>query len=74
MAHRPSQLVGSSFNSEPSFIEEHKAAVSSFMKQYFFFFNFFSMFIYFWDRERQSMNGGGAEREGDTESETGSRL
>ena len=29
-------------------------------------------FIYFWDRERQSMNGGGAEREGDTESETGS--
>ena len=34
----------------------------------------FSTFIYFWDRERQSMNGGGAEREGDTESETGSRL
>ena len=32
------------------------------------------MFTYFWDRERQSMNGGGAEREGDTESETGSRL
>ena len=33
------------------------------------------MFIYFfWDRKRQSMNGGGAEREGDTESETGSRL
>ena len=40
----------------------------------YFFFNFFSTFIYFWDRERQSMNGGGAEREGDTESETGSRL
>ena len=35
---------------------------------------FFLTFIYFWDRERQSMNGGGAEREGDTESETGSRL
>ena len=32
------------------------------------------MFIYFWDKERQSMNRGGAEREGDTESETGSRL
>ena len=32
------------------------------------------MFIYFWDRERQSMSGGGAEREGDTESEAGSRL
>ena len=32
------------------------------------------MFIYFWDRERQSMSGGGAEREGDTESEADSRL
>ena len=41
---------------------------------FFFFFNFFSTFIYFWDRERESMNGGGAEREGDTESEAGSRL
>ena len=39
-----------------------------------FFKNFFSTFIYFWDRERQSMNGRGAEREGDTEPETGSRL
>ena len=39
-----------------------------------FFLIFFSTFIYFWDRERQSMNGGGAEREGDTESETGSRF
>ena len=37
-------------------------------------FVFFPTFIYFWDRERQSMNGRGAEREGDTESETGSRL
>ena len=34
----------------------------------------FLTFIYFWDRERQSMNRGGAEREGDTECETGSRL
>ena len=32
------------------------------------------MLIYFWDRERQSMNRGGSEREGDTESEVGSRL
>ena len=40
----------------------------------FLFFFFSNVFIYFWDRERQSMNGGGAEREGDTESETGSRL
>ena len=32
------------------------------------------MFISFWDRERLSMSGGGAERKGDTESEAGSRL
>ena len=32
------------------------------------------MFIYFWDRERESMNRGGSEKEGDTESETGSRI
>ena len=30
------------------------------------------MFIF--ERERQSMSGGGTEREGDTESEAGSRL
>ena len=30
------------------------------------------MFIHFWESER--VNGGGAEREGDTESEAGSRL
>ena len=30
--------------------------------KYVFFFNFLK-FIYFWDRERQSMNGGGPERE-----------
>ena len=41
---------------------------------HFIFKNFFSTIIYFWDRERQSMNGGGAEREGDTELEAGSRL
>ena len=39
----------------------------SFLKKKFFN-------VYFWDTERQSMNGGGAEREGDTESEAGSRL
>ena len=32
------------------------------------------MFIYFRETERQSMSGGGAEREGDTESEAGCRL
>ena len=33
---------------------------------------FFLVFVYFWDRE--SVNGGGAEREEDIESEVGSRL
>ena len=37
-------------------------------------FFFFNVFIYFRDRERQSMSRGGAEREGDTESEAGFRL
>ena len=32
------------------------------------------MFVYFWESKRQSVSGGGAEREGDTESEAGSRL
>ena len=32
------------------------------------------MFIYFWDRERQSMSRGGAETEGHTEYQAGSRL
>ena len=32
------------------------------------------MFIYVWDRERQSMSRRGVEREGDPESEAGSRL
>ena len=40
---------------------------------YFFFLNFFLMFIYFWDRDRV-WAGGGAEREGDTKSKAGSRL
>ena len=36
---------------------------------------FFLTFIHFLrDRERQSASGGGAEREGDTESEADSRL
>ncbi|XP_058559455.1 leucine-rich repeat-containing protein 37A2-like [Neofelis nebulosa] len=34
VAHRPSKSVGSSFNPEPSFMDEHKAAVSSLLKQY----------------------------------------
>ena len=40
----------------------------------FLFLFFFKCFIYFWDREWQSMNRGGAETERDTESEAGSRL
>lgn len=34
MVQRPRKLVGDSFNMEPSFIKEHKAAVSSFVKKY----------------------------------------
>ena len=49
------------------------AILMIFLNVYFILF-YFSTFIYFWDRERQSMNGGGAEREGDTELETGSTL
>ena len=30
--------------------------------------------VYFFERERRSLGGGRAEREGDTESEAGSRL
>ena len=48
---------------------------SSRFLQFILFLKFFLKFVfYFWDRERQSMNGGGAERDGDTESEAGSRL
>ena len=50
---------------------EPRAGLGPWLRGQIFFFN---VFTYFWDRERQSMNGGGAEREGDTESETGSRL
>ena len=34
----------------------------------------FNVYLFLTERERQSMSGGGVEREGDTESETGSRL
>ena len=36
--------------------------------------NFFNDYLFLRNRERQSVSGGGAEREGDTESEAGSRL
>ena len=40
-----------------------------------FFFNSFSVCLFFRDRQRrQNASWGGAEREGDTESETGFRL
>ena len=38
----------------------------------FFFFSIYSFFLK--GKERQSANGEGAEKEGDTESEAGSRL
>ena len=53
---------------------QKKAGVAILISDKLDFFFFFNVSFYFWDRERQSLNGGGAEREGDTESETGSRL
>ena len=41
---------------------------------FIFFLIFFSTFVYFGDRETEQEWGRGREREGDTESETGSRL
>ena len=43
--------------------------VSSSLKKFFV-----SIYSFLRDRERQRVSGGGAEREGDTESETASRL
>ena len=40
----------------------------------FFLFYFCKFFLRLFLRQRQIMNGGGSEREGDTESETSSRL
>ena len=55
--------------------EDTQRGQPAFLLLFFFcFLIFFQRFYLFWDRERQSMNRGGAEREGDTESETGSRL
>ena len=39
-----------------------------------FFFNFCNVLFYFWETEWDSMSGGGAEREGDTESKEDPRL
>ena len=56
------------------FLEEDTYTYTKDTFTFILFYFIFSTFIYFLgDRERQSMNGGGAEREGDTESETGSR-
>ena len=57
----------------PDFVETCTAFGIWYSILFFFLIFFFKVYL-FWDRERQSMNGGGAEREGDTESETGSRL
>ena len=39
-----------------------------------FYLFFKKCLIFIFERERQSVNGGGVEREGETESEVGSRL
>ena len=43
-----------------------------FVKEVFNFF--FNIYSFLRDREKQSVSGEGAEREGDTETESGSRL
>ena len=76
----PRQLVTEAplASREPSI--QHPCICSSGAREggssFFFFLNYFLTFIYFLNRERQSMTGGGAEREGDTESEAdpGSEL
>ena len=40
--------------------------------KFFFFFNFLMFYLFL--REKASVAGGGAQREGDTESKEGSRL
>ena len=50
-----------------------RGCLFTFFSFLFFFFGFFLTFIYF-ERQRQSTSGGGAESKGDTESEAGSRL
>ena len=48
----------------------HRQNLSTEVSTFFFFLIFFNVYLFL--RQRQSMNGGGAEREGDTESEAGS--
>ena len=46
----------------------------AFSSRMLFFFFFLNVYLLLRDRKRQSASRGGAEREGDTESEAGSRL
>ena len=55
-------------------LRQDNLSVSNKEKPFYFILFIYFFKVYFWDRERQSMNRAGAEREGDTESETGSRL
>ena len=45
-----------------------------FLVFFFYFFYFLKKSLFLRERKRQSVSGGGAQREGDTESEGGSRL
>ena len=58
----------------PIYMLSVKAWCSIYWWRNSFSFIFFLTFIYFWERDRQSVSGGGAEIKGDTESEAGSRL
>ena len=52
----------------------HLGSLAPELTLFFFFIIFFNIYSFLRDRERQSVSRGGAEREGDTESEAGSRL
>ena len=47
---------------------------AKFKAQIFFSLKFFNVYLFLREGERQNMSRGGAEREGDPESEAGSRL
>ena len=59
---------------EPSRVSSlwNPSSMSSSME--FFLFHFFNISLFLRERERENVSREGAEREGDTESEAGSRL
>ena len=76
---KTSVLVESNYPTSLSMlVAKHMDDGKNTIAQLYFFFNFINVYLVLRERERQrqrqSTSRGGAEREGDTESETGSRL